>query len=317
LSIIQPLHIPTKWQHPHASCELFIYRGDLEHPQAPGNKWHKLKYHLREAKRIRARYMATFGGPYSNHLHAFAATLRDTEMAGIAVVRGELQPRLTPTLYDVANAGVSLWPCTRQDYRLAEQSELVSYLNGQYEGIYWVPEGGGGVLGAKGCQGWAADIDYLDSECDAWVVSAGTGTTAAGLLASEKTPYLHVVSALKGAAAQADEILSLASLVSEGQTNIAALEEKMTFHSDAHEGGYAKQSQALQQFLRLFTDANPAQQLDPVYTCKTLFHVMNRIRDGKWPHKRTLLIHTGGLQGWRGYSAALNPYIASSLDGEK
>lgn len=317
MSIIQTLNIPAPWQNADNACALFIYRGDLEHPNAPGNKWHKLKHHLRAAQQANARYLATFGGPYSNHLHALGNTLSSTAMSGLAVVRGELQPTLTPTLRDLADAGVSLWPCSRKDYRLAEHSELVAHINSLYQDIYWVPEGGGGILGAKGCCDWATDIDYLDHECDAWLVSAGTGTTAAGLLAADKAPHLHVVSALKGAELQAQEILNLASQVASPSLEVAQLKQKMTFHSDAHEGGYAKQSQALREFLTLFYRANPEQRLDPVYTCKTLFHVIKKIRDGEWPHQRTLLIHTGGLQGWRGYRDELNPYIERSSDGEK
>ncbi|REG85499.1 1-aminocyclopropane-1-carboxylate deaminase/D-cysteine desulfhydrase [Marinomonas pollencensis] len=317
MSIIQAVNIPTAWQNADHDCALFVYRGDLEHPHAPGNKWHKLKYHLHAAKQAKAHYLATFGGPYSNHLHAFANTLANTSLPGIAVVRGELQPRLTATLRDVADAGIELWPCTRKDYRLAQRSELVAYINALYQGVYWLPEGGGGILGAKGCRDWAADIDYLDHECDAWLVSSGTGTTAAGLLAADKTPHLHVVSALKGAEAQAEDILSLASLVSDPVLDSASLRHKMTFHSDAHEGGYAKQSQALEAFMRFFASANPELPLDPVYGCKTVFHVVKKIHAGEWPHRRTLFIHTGGLQGWRGYRDTLNPYIASPPDSEK
>lgn len=317
LSVIQSLYVPESFQNNAHPCELFIYRGDLEHPQAPGNKWHKLKYHLLEAKRVNAQYIATFGGPFSNHLHAFSAILAETEFKGIAIVRGELHPTLTPTLIDVANAGIELWPCSRKDYRLAENSNMVAQINRLYPNVYWIPEGGGGQLGARGCQDWAADIDYLGDEYDAWVVSAGTGTTASGLLAYDNLPYLHVVSALKGAESQSDEILALAESLPQTHATIDELKHKMTFHCDAHEGGYAKQSKALLAFLGAFAELNPKQLLDPVYTSKALFLVMQKIHRGEWPHRRTLFIHTGGLQGWRGYLPHVNPFIDSSVDGDK
>lgn len=317
MSKIQALSIPVIFQNSVRPYQLFIYRGDLEHAHAPGNKWHKLKYHLQEARRLKARYIATFGGPYSNHLHAFASTLIDTGFTGIAVVRGELHPTLTPTLIDVAKAGVELWPCSRKDYRLAEGSALVKWVNRLYSNVYWIPEGGGGPLGLKGCRDWAEDISNISGEYDAWCVAAGTGTTAAGLLAYENIPHLHVVSALKGAKMQENEILEAAATLIQYRLPIDTLRQRMTFHDDAHEGGYAKHSAELRHFLQLFAKLNPTVELDPVYTCKVLFSIMKKMRDDKWPHSRTLLIHTGGIQGWRGYPADSNPFVRASVDSDK
>ena len=288
---------------------LDIYRGDLEHPNAPGNKWHKLQHHLVAAKRQKASVIATFGGPFSNHLHAFGATLAHSSFKTIAVVRGELQPNLTPTLLDMVADGVELWPSSRSDYRLGMKSEVVHEINQCYDNIYWIPEGGGGSLGALGCRDWGASIDQMNSEYDAWVVSAGTGTTAAGLLANHSTPSLHVFSALKGSANQREEVLQQAFQIMSNGVSEETLDRKLFFYSDCHEGGYAKFSPVLNDFLQEFATTNPSQILDPVYTCKSMFAVTKAISEGVWPYRRTLFIHTGGLQGWRGYSSTSNPFL--------
>jgi 1-aminocyclopropane-1-carboxylate deaminase len=285
-----------------------IYRGDLEHPSAPGNKWHKLQYHLKEAEKRKATVIATFGGPFSNHLHAFGSTLNNLPFKAVAVVRGELHPTLTPTLIDTATCGVELWPSSRSDYRLGAASAVVKTINELYDNVYWIPEGGGGELGALGCRDWAEQIHNLDSKYDAWVVSAGTGTTAAGFLGAHNTPNLHVFSALKGAENQEKEIIEQAHQVVDVQNAKGVLNDRLFFHSDCHEGGYAKHSQALIEFITRFAEANPNIPLDPVYTCKSMFAVLSAMQEGRWPYPRTLFVHTGGLQGWRGYSEVNNPF---------
>jgi len=289
---------------------LDVYRGDLEHPETPGNKWHKLRYHLAEAKAQNASVIATFGGPFSNHLHAFGNALKPLSFKAIALVRGELQPRLTPTLRDLALQGGELWPTSRSDYRLAELSCVAEMINQRHKRVYWIHEGGGGQSGAMGCRDWARDIARFAGGYDAWVVSAGTGTTAAGLLACEDSPYVHVFSALKGAEEQQKDILQQALTLYSAQHHALnkPLAEKLNFHADSHEGGYAKYSPELDAFLRQFARHNTDCWLDPVYTGKSMFALVRAMRAGKWPYRKTLFIHTGGLQGWRGYSGVQNPF---------
>jgi 1-aminocyclopropane-1-carboxylate deaminase len=43
--------------------------------------------------------------------------------------------------------------------------------------------------------------------------------------------------------------------------------------------------------------------LEPVYTGKVLYALYQRIASGEWPAEEPLLaVHTGGLQGRRGYA---------------
>jgi len=57
--------------HEHG-VELYIKREDLVHPQISGNKWYKLKYNLQYAKQQGYTRLVSFGGAFSNHLHALA-----------------------------------------------------------------------------------------------------------------------------------------------------------------------------------------------------------------------------------------------------
>ena len=52
--------------------QLAVLRLDELHPIVSGNKWFKLKYYLQQAQEQNAEIIASFGGPYSNHLVALA-----------------------------------------------------------------------------------------------------------------------------------------------------------------------------------------------------------------------------------------------------
>lgn len=311
MPLIQPIHLPESFMNARSQrYQLSIYRGDLEHCCAPGNKWHKLKYHLQEASRQNADYIATFGGPFSNHLHAIANVLHTSGQKLLAIVRGELFMELTPTLVDMVSWGAELWPSSRQDYRLGLDSEVVKVIHSLYDNVYWIPEGGGGVIGSMGTREWANNIARETQTFDAWAISAGTGVTASGFLAAGSTPFLHIFSALKGAKEQQREIEERALLLQQQYgDHHKSLTDRFCFYTDAHEGGYAKQSQELTQFLFEFSVANPGVILDPVYTAKSLFAISKKMMTGLWPHQKTLFIHTGGIQGWRGYPDSVNPYL--------
>jgi 1-aminocyclopropane-1-carboxylate deaminase len=40
-----------------------------------------------------------------------------------------------------------------------------------------------------------------------------------------------------------------------------------------------------------------------------MYAVFTAMEEGTWPYRRTLFIHTGGLQGWRGYPLSSNPFV--------
>src|SRR5690606_8050793 len=51
---------------------LTIKRLDLIHPEIQGNKWFKLKYNIEKAVQQGHKRILTFGGAFSNHIHATA-----------------------------------------------------------------------------------------------------------------------------------------------------------------------------------------------------------------------------------------------------
>ena len=71
------------------SINIFIKRDDLIHAIISGNKWRKLKYNLQEASKHGYKSILSFGGAYSNHLHALSFAANKMGFNSIGIVRGK------------------------------------------------------------------------------------------------------------------------------------------------------------------------------------------------------------------------------------
>ncbi len=72
---------------------------------------------------------------------------------------------------------------------------------------------------------------------------------------------------------------------------------------DFHAGGYAKLPTALLDFMLDF-ESQTGIALDPVYTAKMLWGIESLAAQGRWrAGDNVLALHTGGLQGRRGFPA--------------
>lgn len=80
------------------------------HPLISGNKFRKLKYNIKEAKKEEAKLLITFGGAYSNHILATAAAGKEYGLNTLGIIRGdELQNKIieNPTLLYAQEMGMN------------------------------------------------------------------------------------------------------------------------------------------------------------------------------------------------------------------
>eukprot|EP01136_Pigoraptor_vietnamica_P021346 Opistho-1_new@6008 len=192
---------------PHFSSEKVqteILRLDLLHPIVSGNKWFKLKYYLEEACSGGHHTIATFGGAYSNHIVATAYAAKEAGMQSRGYIRGERPVRLSPTLQQSKELGMELVFVSREQFRMPENIMQAS----PETGVYWVQEGGYGLLGAKG----AGDIlSSADTNDFTHIICAiGTGTMLAGLIQSARQEQQLIgISVLKNHLGLEQEVTSL------------------------------------------------------------------------------------------------------------
>lgn len=277
-----------------------LLRLDLTDPLLNGNKPFKLSPNIEHARSLGQRTLLSFGGAWSNHIHALAYAGRRYGFRTIGVIRGDDDQALTQTLAFARSCGMTLVAVSRQDYRRRNSAEYIDSLRLRLGDFYMIPEGGANLPGVAGCKMLAEVIDRSLCGCvvDEIVLACGTGTTLAGLVAgiheldSADTPHVRGIAVLKGAGFLRAEISTWLDQVSQKD-----VDDKWTLETDYHCGGYARSPVYLSQFVHDF-EARNAILLDPVYTSKALFAVYERVRQGLYRRGSTILvIHTGGLQG--------------------
>lgn len=258
-------------------------RTDLIHPIVSGNKWFKLRFYLEEAKRLKCNTIASFGGAYSNHIVALAATCKLNGLASVGFIRGELHN--TPSLLEAKALGMQLHFISRDAYKYKE-AVMREFANKDW---FWINEGGYGINGALG----AATI-LTTNDCSAFshvICACGTGTMLAGLIigANENQSVIGI-SVLKNNMELNDMVTALIS----PQKN-----KSFTTIHDYHFGGYAKHPAELIAYMnQLFKRENLP--TDIVYTSKLFYATEELIRQQYFaPYSNILIVHSGGLQGNR------------------
>ncbi len=270
-----------------------IKREDLLHPFISGNKFRKLKYNILEAQKLEKKILLTFGGAFSNHIAAVAAAGKKYGFETIGIIRGEeLFDKIdtNPTLTSAQNCGMKFEFWTRTDYRNKEDENLIADLRESYGDFYLIPEGGKNSLAVKGCEEILTDED---AKFGYICCAVGTGGTIAGLINSS-LPHQKVLGFPAVRAENLGEVID--AVVNNKRWNLIC---------DYHFGGYAKINAQLVNFINDFK-AQTAIQLDPVYTAKMVFGVVDLISKDYFPeNSKILLIHTGGLQGISGMNKFL------------
>ena len=84
-----------------------------------------------------------------------------------------------------------------------------------------------------------------------------------------------------------------------------ARNENWELITDYHFGGYGKVKPELIAFINQFYNENRI-PLDPIYTGKMVFGVIDLIQNNYFPeNSKILIIHTGGIQGIQGMNLKL------------
>ncbi len=275
------------------NISLYIKREDLLHPIISGNKFRKLKYNLEEAKNQKQKVLLTFGGAFSNHIVAVAGAGETFGFETIGIIRGEeLHDKVeeNPSLVQAQQLGMKLIFVSREEYRLKETTDYIEKLQNDFGDFYLLPEGGTNALAIKGCEEILSDSD---SEFTHICCSIGTGGTITGIInSSVNNQNIIGFSSLKGDFLQND-IAKFAN------------KENWSVNCDYHFGGYGKVTDELIDFINSFYLEYDI-RLDPIYTGKMMFGIINLIKNNHFPpNSKILAIHTGGLQGIAGMNKAL------------
>lgn len=258
---------------------VYVLRLDKCDPVVSGNKWFKLRFYLEEAIKSNKKTIVTYGGPWSNHLVATAAASKKMGLKSLGYVRGEKPALFSHTLNSALSLGMELQFLSRDAYATQRRKVELQTTN------YVIPEGGYGMLGAKGA---STITDLFNEEDFTHVLAAvGTGTMLAGIANALKNTTLIGIPVLKGKEALEKEVSSLLMQVSCPWSMLEGFEW----------GGYAKHPAQLLEYMNQLYNSTKI-PTDIVYTSK-LFYAVEQLATNNFFKKgsRLLLIHSGGLQG--------------------
>lgn len=286
---LEPLNLDWLAQ---AQVEVAVLRLDRIDPLITGNKWFKLTEHLAQAREAGATGIISLGGAYSNHLHALAAAGKRFGFPTVGLLCGH--PQQNPTVLDLQTFGMQLHWLGYGGYRARNEPDFWLPWQTLYPHLHPVPEGGGGLAGALGCrplvdQARAQSGGLGWQDYDGWWLAVGTGTTLAGLVLAEAGAHpVYGALAVPGDHGVAQ---SVREIVQEGYELI-----------DASRGGFAKVDPVLLAFIDA-TEQACGLPLEPLYTGKALLALKGQVEAGRFaPGTRLIFIHTGGLQGRRGFA---------------
>ena len=279
--------INLKINNPY-NIRLFIKREDLIHKIVSGNKWRKLKYNFEYLVNNKIDTILSFGGAYSNHLHALSWLANLRNIKSIGIVRGDPSYRNNPTLSFCVKNKMELQFLSRKVYRESKfNNKVVNKLKKEHEKIFIIPEGGFNNFGIKGCE---EIMNEVDGNFDTICCSIGSGCTAVGLIKSLKDHQNFLgFSSFKNSKLLEDVISK--------NTNSKI---NWKINCDYNFGGFGKVNTDLIKFIDSFAQLYKI-ELDPVYTSKLFFGLFDMISKKKIKKEsRILVIHTGGLQGLQG-----------------
>lgn len=299
--ITEILHHPGVQQ----DIRLYLKRDDLIHPQIQGNKWRKLHLLLQDVKQRKIPGILSFGGPFSNHLHALAAAGQSFGIQTVGILRGLSVDLENPTLKFARTCGMQCFPVGKKIYDLGIEVPEIQQIIKEFPGFEILPEGGSTVLGLLGCKGIGTEIaTFLGDRAQVYIsVPAGTGCTAAGTIAGLQGKGQILVFPAAPYGLDAEKIKHYCALAQ------VPVYENFRMETDYLFGGFADLPPTLIRFIHDFRQSTGI-LLDPIYTSKMMFGLFDLMTKGYFPAGSTIVaVHTGGLQGWDGFRARLGDVL--------
>ena len=273
---------------------LYIHRLDQVFPLASGNKAFKLIGHYLAALRSSKTHLLSFGGAWSNHLHALALLASKAGWRSTAIVRGLYVDLENPMLRDAQNLGMCMHRVSKAEYAQRRKRSYLSQLQAQYPDAWIVPEGGDDALGRWGMRFLAESLKLSVPAGETLLVAAGTGATIRGL-AQHLGSHVKLTTALVVKDDQLAERLRLHCCVHQPSFRLI----------DASGKGYGRiTAETMESIEHLYQQSGIL--LDPLYNGKAYAAAVDLAQSGESVH----LLHTGGVQGWRGFLSRgmLAPY---------
>ncbi len=288
---------------------IYIKRDDQTGSEMSGNKIRKLEFAMKEALDQNCDYLITCGGIQSNHARATAAAAAKLGLGAYLVLRGNGDEPFDGNSFLNKLLGADIEFISSDDYsnNRAEIMERVkSELEKKGHKAYIIPEGASNGIGAFGYYNAMEEIMAQEKEMgvhfDAIVLAVGSGGTYGGAFLANKMmkndAIVYGVNVSANAEYFQDRIIEILK-ESNGylQADIKVLKDEIRIIDGYVGRGYALSRQEELDFIYKLAKQEGL-ILDPVYTGKAMYGLVNEIQKGSFrDHENILFIHTGGLFG--------------------
>lgn len=291
---------------------IYIKRDDQTGTEISGNKIRKLEFSAKEALDQKADYLITCGGIQSNHARATAAVAAKLGMGSYLVLRGREDNDIEGNYFLDKVLGANIKFVTAEEYKNS-RSEIMEGIKDELEKeghrAYIIPEGASNGIGSFGyCKAMEEILEQekeMEIKFDAIAMAVGSGGTYAGLYygnsINNNPATIYGVNVCDNRDFFQNRVLDLLEEISEYTNERIGVKKEDINIIDGYVGlGYALSQAEEIEFIHSLAKLEGV-ILDPVYTGKAMYGLVQEIKKGKFDkHNNILFIHTGGLYGWNG-----------------
>jgi len=285
--------------------EIFIKRDDLTGFLLSGNKIRKLEFIFYDVLKKNADTLITCGGFQSNHARATTILGAGFGLKSVLVLFGEDPPKLDGNLFlnKLVGAEIKYIPQNRFAELDAIMEEVSSQLKKEGRRPYIIPEGASNELGVwgyiKACLEIKKQLEKMRLKINNIITAVGSGGTYAGLFLGSKIfdweVQIYGINVKDTAQIFIDRIYELMLLTKERFKLNVNFEKDEIKIIDGYVGeGYAKNKKAELDLIKEVAE-NTGIILDPVYTGKAMYGLLDQLRKERFsPKDKILFLHTGG-----------------------
>lgn len=294
--------------HALGGPEIYIKRDDETGSDLSGNKVRKLEFVIADAQAKGADTLVTCGGIQSNHARATAIIGARLGMKSFLVLRGDETDEYDGNLFLDKLVGAEFKFITEEEYEIVDDimADVAKELRVQGRSPYIIPEGASNEIGVWGYIKAAKEIKDQIGETslhiDHIVCAVGSGGTHAGLLLGSRLFGIEAEIVSLNVGKTADYFVDRIYGIIKKTEEQFGLERHISRDEIRVIDGYVGEGYALSRPEEIHFIEEIAKLegiiLDPVYTGKALFGLVDQIRKGRFSKEaKILFIHTGGIFG--------------------
>ncbi len=291
------------------NVEIYIKRDDQTGTEYSGNKVRKLEFAIKEAIDQGCDYLITCGGIQSNHARATAAIAARLGLNSYLVLAGSNDDDIDSNYFLDKVLGASIKLITPEAYkerRMEIMKAVADELSSLGHKAYIIPMGASNGIGTFGYYRAMEEILAQEKELgfkfDAIVTAVGSGGTYAGLFYANRvnnnTAKIFGVNVCDDAEYFKNQISHILEDSFKYTGEMIEFTEEDINIIDGYVGiGYAMSRPEEIEFIQKVARLEGV-ILDPVYTGKAMYGLVEEIKKGKLGnYKNILFVHTGGLFG--------------------